>query len=153
MSWWPHFTILLTCTPINLPIEPLFTHVCFCNQLWESFWISSHLWSSVWIYFLSLYENKQAHKFHHLKQIFYHQKQIMIFCWFCMFPFYVFLPWISSHFMSDYFLVKQSVLEFIKLSCDIHSFCCIRFFTIYIFHGMHLWQTHRLFLLQTGPSF
>ena len=30
--------------------------------------------------FLSLYENKQEYEYQHLKQIFYHQKQIMIFC-------------------------------------------------------------------------
>ena len=29
--------------------------------------------------FLSLYENNQVYEYHHLKQIFYHQKQIMIF--------------------------------------------------------------------------
>ena len=45
----------------------------------------------------------------------------------------------SSHFMSHYFFVKQSVFKFIKLSCNIHSFCRIRFFTINIFYGIHLW--------------
>ena len=42
----------------------------------------------------------------------------------------------SFHFVSDYFL---SVLEFIKLSCNIYSFCCIRFFTVNHFHRMHIW--------------
>ena len=35
----------------------------------------------------------------------------------------------SSHFVFDYFLVEQSVFEFIKLSRNIHSFCRIRVFT------------------------
>ena len=39
--------------------------------------------------FYSLYENKQAYKYHHLKQIFYHINMIMIFCWLRMSQFYV----------------------------------------------------------------
>ena len=39
----------------------------------------------------------------------------------------------SSHFMPDYFLVEQSAFEFIKLSCNIYSFCCIRFFFLTFF--------------------
>ena len=45
-----------------------------------------------YVYFLSFYENKQAYESHHLKQIFYHQKQIK----FCRFHFFLlcFLLWI-----------------------------------------------------------
>ena len=68
----------------------LYAFVFICNHLWEPFWISSYLWSSTRIYFLSLYENNQAYENHHLKQIFYHQNMTMIFCRFRMFPFYVF---------------------------------------------------------------
>ena len=40
--------------------------------------ICTHLFLFVIICdFLSLYENKQAYEYDHLKQIFYHQKQIM----------------------------------------------------------------------------
>ena len=43
--------------------------------------ICIHLFSFVIICdFLSLYENKPEYEYHNLKQIFYHQKQIMIFC-------------------------------------------------------------------------
>ena len=41
-------TILLTCTPINSPIENLFVHISF--YLWSSVSIFSYLWSTVWIY-------------------------------------------------------------------------------------------------------
>ena len=74
----------------------LFLFLIICENfffLWEFFWISSYLWSSVRIYFLSLYENKQEYEYHHLKQISCHnndKNRIMIFCWFLMFPFYVF---------------------------------------------------------------
>ena len=70
---------------------------------------------------------KQAYEYHHLKQISYYQNMIMIFCPFHVFPFYVFTL-NYPHFMSDCFLVEQSVFEFTKLSCNIHSFCCIRYF-------------------------
>ena len=53
--------------------------------------ICTHLFLFVIICdFLSLYENKQAYEYHHLKQIFYHQNMILIFSRFRMFPFYVF---------------------------------------------------------------
>ena len=45
----------------------------------------------------------------------------------------------SSHFMSEYLLVAQSVFKFIKLSRNIYSFCCTRFFTINILYGIHFW--------------
>ena len=117
----------------------LYAFVFICNHLWDSFWIFfiyDHLWESI---FSSLYENKRAYEYHYLKQIFYHQNMIMIFCWFHMFLFSVFFALNSSHFMSEYFLVEQSVFKLIKLSRNIHSFCRIRFFTINIFHGIHLW--------------
>ena len=41
-------TILLTCTPINSPIENLFVHISF--YLWSYVSIFSYLWSTVWIY-------------------------------------------------------------------------------------------------------
>ena len=97
------YTILLTCTPINPPIENLF--VCTYFYLCESLIISENLflfmiisenlfysWSSVKIYFLSLYENKLVYESNYLKQIFYHQNTIMIFCWFRIFQFYLFCP-------------------------------------------------------------
>ena len=49
-----------------------------------------------------------------------------------------FLPSILLILKSNYFFVEQSVLEFIKLSCNIYSFCRVRLFTINIFHGIHL---------------
>ena len=60
----PHYTILLTCTSIIPPIENLF--VIICENLF--FLLGSFF-----------YENKQAYEYHRLKQIFSHQKQIMIF--------------------------------------------------------------------------
>ena len=57
------------------------------SYLWESLLIYDHLCESI---FSSLYENKQAYESHHLKQLFYHQNTIMIFCWFHMFQVYDF---------------------------------------------------------------
>ena len=59
----------------------------------------------------NLYENKQAYKFHHLKQIFYRQSMIIIFCQFHRFLF----------------------------CCDIYSFNSIWFFTINFNYRVHLW--------------
>ena len=94
--------------------------------------------------------------FHHLKQIFYHQNMIMIPCWFRS-TYFMYFAFNFSHFISRYFFIEQSVFKFTKLSCDILSFCCIRFFTINIF----LWNTfltliqqaHHLFFFQTRLSF
>ena len=75
-----------------------------CMHLFLFVWILDYLWKSLLfvrislnLFFfmiicanLCLYENKQAYESHHLKQIFYHQKQIIIFCWFYMFQFCVF---------------------------------------------------------------
>ena len=77
--------ILLTYTPINQPIENLFVRTYFylckslviCENLFESLLIYGHLEESI---FLSLYENKLAYEHYHLKQIFYHQNTIVIFC-------------------------------------------------------------------------
>ena len=55
----------------------LFLFVTICENLFESLFIYDHLFESI---FLSLYENKQEYEFHHLKQMLYHQKQMMIFC-------------------------------------------------------------------------
>ena len=85
----------------------LFLFVTICENLFESLLIYDHLWESI---FLSLYENKQVDEYHCLKQIFYHQNMIMIFCWFRMFSFYVFTL-NSSHFMSDYFLLNKVSLN------------------------------------------
>ena len=60
----PQYTILLTCTSIIPPIENLF--VIICKNLF--FLLGSFF-----------YENKQAYEYHRLKQIFSHQKQMMIF--------------------------------------------------------------------------
>ena len=65
----------------------LFLFVIICENLfflWESFWIS------IICVNLCLDKNKQVYEYHYLKQIFYHQKQIKIFCSFHMFLFYVF---------------------------------------------------------------
>ena len=83
------FTLLLACTPINPPFENLFvltTHIyLYYFYLWSSvrtFFICENLFLFVIICVnLCLYENKQAYECHHLKQIFYHQNTIMIFCW------------------------------------------------------------------------
>ena len=80
----------------------LFMRIFLNPYLWESLLIYDHLWESV---FLSLYENKQAYEYHHLKQNFYHQNTIMIFCWFHMFQGYVFIL-NSFHFVSDYLFIK-----------------------------------------------
>ena len=55
----------------------LFLFVTICEKHFESLLIYDNLCESI---FLGLYENKQAYEDHHSKQIFYHQKQIMIFC-------------------------------------------------------------------------
>ena len=92
------FTLLLTCILINPPTQ-VFLFVTICENLlflWESFWIFficvnllfyDRLCESI---FVTPYENKQAYESDHLKQIFYHQNTIMIFCWLPKFPFYVF---------------------------------------------------------------
>ena len=56
------FTILLTCTPLNLPMASyLYAPIFIYDHLWEPllfmriFWISSYLWSSVRIF--PFYEN------------------------------------------------------------------------------------------------
>ena len=113
------FTILLTCTPINLPIKNylsliltqfflshLIIHIYFYlsetifHFLRLTFTCKNHflfmiIFENLYDHqqdsiFSSLYENKQAYQPHHLKQIFYHQNMIMIFCWFRMFQIYVF---------------------------------------------------------------
>ena len=105
------------------------------SYLWESLLIYDHLCESI---FLSLWENKQEYEYHYLKQIFYHQNTLMIFCWFCMFQFYVF--WFEFFLFCVWLLFYSiSVFGFIKLTRNIYSFCRIRFFTINIFHGIHLW--------------
>ena len=111
-------TILLACTPINPPIENLFVRTDF--YLWSSVRISSFLWESFLIFFicenlfllwesfritvicvnLCLYENKQVCESHHLKQIFYHQNTIIIFCWFRMFQVCVFYFGFFSFYVS-----------------------------------------------------
>ena len=98
------------------------------------------------LFFLSLYENKLVYEFYHLKQIFYDQKTIMIFSWFRMFQVYVFAL-NSSHFVYEYFFIKQSVFKFLKLSRNIYSFCCIRF---YIF-GFN--PTNSLIIFTSDSSF
>ena len=82
------FTMLLTCAPIIPPMENLFirTNVylrssvrisSFYKNLFKYLLIYDHLCESI---FLSLYENKQAYEYRCLKQIFYHQNTVMIFC-------------------------------------------------------------------------
>ena len=84
--------------------QNLFSSECTYFFLWEfydhlqkSFRIYDHLSESI---FLSLYENKQVYEYHHLKQIFYHQNTIIIFCWFCIFHF-LFFTLNSFHFVPD----------------------------------------------------
>ena len=59
--------------------------------------------------FLSLYENKQAYKYHHLEQIFYHQNTIMIFCWYFIIyvPNLCFLLWILLILCLSTFLLNK----------------------------------------------
>ena len=61
---------------------------------WESLLFYGHSSFSWELFFicenLCLYENKLVYESHHLKQIFYHQNMIMIFCSFRMFPLYAF---------------------------------------------------------------
>ena len=127
------------------------------DELWESFLnhshllapilISENLFSSVCTYFylwesvfLSLYENKPAYEYcHHLKEIFYHQNTIVIFCWFHKYQFYVFLLWILFILCLTTFLLNRVFLNSLKSVMIFPPFCCIRFFTINIFHRMHLW--------------
>ena len=111
---------------------------------WKVFFIPEHLFFFMitffyFCFFLSLYENKQTYKSHHLKQIFYHQNMIMIFCRFCMFQTYDFWLEFFQFYVWVFFFVQQSVFKFIKLSCNIYSFCRIKLFTINIFYGIHLW--------------
>ena len=77
------------------------------SYLWKSLLIGGHLWESfnTSFDFYSLYENKEAYEYHHLKQIFYHRNMIMIFCWLRIFQFYVFTL-NSFHFVSA-FLIYQ----------------------------------------------
>ena len=62
------------------------------SDLWKSLLIYDHLCESLRtsFCFFSLYENKQAYEYCHLKQIFYHQNMIMIFSWLWIFQFCVF---------------------------------------------------------------
>ena len=149
------YTLLLTCTPINPPIENLFAHIYFHLRpsVRMSFENLFHLWFDFIWSFLSFHENKKAYEYHCLKQIFYHQNTIMIFCWFDM-------SWFalnSFNFMSDYFLVEQSVFESIKLSYNIDSF--LPYWILY--YQYFSWNTsltfiqqiYQLFLLLTRLSF
>ena len=88
--------------------QNLFSSLRISSSLWSSVRISFYLWSSVRIYFLSLHENKQVYEYHHLKQIFYHQNTIMIFCWYFVIyvPNFMFFTLNSAHFVSEYFSVK-----------------------------------------------
>ena len=101
---------------------------------WKLFFIRKHLFFFMKTFFyFCLYENKQTYKSHHLKQILFHQNMIMIFCRFCMFQTYDFLAWIPLILCLSIFFIKQRVFKFIKLSCNIYSFCRIKLFTINIF--------------------
>ena len=107
--------------------------------MWESFSISFlyyHLWE---FFFLSLYENKQPYEYRRLKQIFYRQNSIMIFNYFICTKL-VFFTLSYFHFVCDYFFLKYSFFKCIKLSRNIYSFCCIRFFTI-------IWKKLNTFLI------
>ena len=87
--------------------------------------------------FLSLYENKQMEEYHHLEHIFYHQNTIMIFCWFCMFPCYVFWLEFFSFFVWLFFLFTPfAVLDSSPYFSWNASFTLIQ-------------QTHQLFFLLT----
>ena len=67
----------------------------FLWKSFESFFLSEHLFIFVRTLFyfffcenICLYENKPAYECHSLKQIFYHQNMVTIFCWFHMFQAY-----------------------------------------------------------------
>ena len=75
-------------------------------QLAYQEFICTHLFLFVIICdFLSLYENRQAYEFHHLKQIFYHKNRL----WYLVHlvcSHFMFSALNSCHFMSEYFFVK-----------------------------------------------
>ena len=89
-------------------------------------------------FFLSLYENKQPYEYRRLKQIFYRQNSIMIFNYFICTKL-VFFTLSYFHLVCDYFFLKYSFFKCIKLSRNIYSFCCIRFFTIIWKNWIHFW--------------
>ena len=87
----------------KLICKHLLLFVIICEDrffLWESSWIFFicekvlSLWEpfgiSIICVNLCLYENKLVYESHHLQQIFYHQKQMTIFCWVRMFKVCVF---------------------------------------------------------------
>ena len=104
LFWEPQIQYYWRVPPLNPPIQNLFVRTYFylqssvgvssfyenlfesflsvrvsfsCENLFESLLLYNDLWES--IFFLSFCENKQVYESHHLKQIFWHQKQIMIF--------------------------------------------------------------------------
>ena len=140
------FTVLLMCTPI----EPLFKillknifhqffslyaliFICenlplfmiICENLFffvKIFFIYDRLWESI-LFCENLFEP-------------FLSVRISAYLWWSM-RIEFFLN--SSHFVSDYFRVKQNVFVLISLSSKMYSFCRIKFFTINIFQRLHLW--------------
>ena len=92
--------------------QNLFSPVCSCFYLRESFILYDHLWKFLLVYdhlwesiFLSLYEKKQVYEYHRLKQIFYHQNinDILLISYV---PILCFLLWILFIFCLTTFLLK-----------------------------------------------
>ena len=77
---------LFICQNMFLSVRTYF-HLCaliICENLFLFMIIFENLFLFMIIcenlFFFSLYQNNQAYEYHHLKQIFYHQKTIMMFC-------------------------------------------------------------------------
>ena len=73
------------------------------------------------------------HESHHLKQIFYHQNIIMIFCWFCMFPFYVFLHWILFSLCPIIFLLNKVCLNSLNSVAIFTPFAVLDYLSAIVF--------------------
>ena len=114
-----------------------------------SFHESSFLSARIYFFSLSLYENKQAYQYHHLKRIFYHWKQIMILCRFRMFLFYALN---SSHFMFEFLLLNKMSLNSLKSVVILTPFAILDSLPS-IFFMEYIFDFNQLFFPQTRLSF
>ena len=87
----------------------LFSYARIYYQLYILILICQNL-LKIFLASYSLCENKQVYKHHHLKQIFYNQNMIIMFCWICMFQFYFFLLWILFILYLVIFLLNKMSL-------------------------------------------
>ena len=100
----------------------------FHHNLFQSFLFYHNLFESYYKLQHYLYENKLMYKFHHVAHIFYCQSMTKIIC-----QYHMLFTLNSFHFVSNNFFIKKNIFEFVKLSCNAYSFCCITFFTISFF--------------------